>query len=268
MEASFSPPNLKRIGYPKNTIYMKFIDLFCGAGGFSLGFIKAGFKHLYGIDNWNIAYDCYKRNIGECKFIDIKSFKGKEGEADIVIGSPPCQTFSKANKNIRECDMTLTNEFLRIVNEIKPKIWIMENVPEIFNFLNVPYKYILDMSDFGLLQQRKRCFASNIPLEILPEHYKYLDDNQLFKLQKFREKAIHRLYQTIHGRFNSFDKTSPKIMDKEGVRLLSYEHALQIQTFPFYYQLPHTTQRNIEKLIGNAVPPLMAYKIAQYVKKS
>ena len=245
---------------------MNFIDIFCGAGGFSLGFIKAGFEHLLGVDNWNNAIGAYTKNVGKCIHSDISEFKGTKGMADIVIGSPPCQKFSKANINNRTCDMTLTNEFFRIVKEIKPKIWIMENVPDIYDLIKAPYKYIFDMSEYGLLQQRKRCFASNIQLDIKKEKHKYLDELQSKKLIEFRKEAIHRLYQTIHSRYNSFDKTCPKVEDNKGIRLLNHIEALQMQTFPFYYQLPDTTQRNKEKLIGNAVPPLFAYKIAQYIK--
>ncbi len=243
---------------------MNFIDLFCG-GGFSLGFKMAGFEHLFGVDNWNIAFDAYKRNVGECKFISINNFH-YAGKVDILIGSPPCQTLSTANIKNRTCDMTLTNEFFRIVKEIKPKIWVMENVPTIYDLIKAPYKYIFDMSEYGLLQQRKRCFASNISLDIKKENHKYLDELQSKKLTNFRKEAIHRLYQTIHCRYNSSDKICPKVKDNKGIRLLNHIEALQIQTFPFYYQLPGTTQRNKEKLIGNAVPPLFAYKIAQYIK--
>ena len=250
---------------------MNFIDIFCGAGGFSLGFIKAGFKHLLGIDNWNIAYGAYSKNVGHCELKDIKEINYeylKDFKIDIIIGSPPCQKFSKGNINNRDCDMTLTNEFFRVIKEVKPKVWIMENVPEIYDFLDCKFKYIFDMSKFGLIQKRRRCFASNIPLEIEEESYKYHDDKQLSKLKDFRKRDIHQLYQTIHSRYNSFDKTCPKIMDEKGVRLLNHEQAMQIQTFPFYYQLPDTTQRNKEKLIGNAVPPLFAFKIANCVKEN
>jgi len=244
----------------------KFIDLFCGGGGLSLGFKHAGFKHLFGVDNWIIAYKAYLQNVGEIYYKDVKYFNGSEykGKVDVIVGSPPCKTFSKANIKTRSCDMTLTDEFFRVIDEIKPKAWVMENVPEVLPFIDAPFKELFDMSEYGLLQKRKRCIASNMKLNLTKEEHKYLTDKKIDKQIKFREKAIHNLYQTITARYNSFTKASPHIRDENGIRVLSHTEALQIQTFPFYYKLPVSiSQRDAENLIGNAVPPLFAYQIGK-----
>jgi len=233
-----------------------------------MGFVHAGFEHLYGVDNWDIAVEAYEKNIGRCINKDIEKFTGKEGECHILIGSPPCQTFSKANINTRDLDLSLTYEFLRIVDEIKPKAWIMENVPDVYKLVKAPYKYIIDMEDYGLLQRRSRFFASNIPLKLEKEEEKYLTDEKIGKQVDFRGEVVFRKYPTITGRYNSFVKSSVKFRDSRGIKECNHTEALLIQGFPFYTYIPNTTQRNKEQLIGNAVPPLIAYKIAQSVRKT
>lgn len=143
----------------------------------------------------------------------------------------------------------------------------MENVPGVYDFVQAPYKYTFDMSDYGLLQKRRRFFCSNIPLQPpLPEH-KWLSTKQVEKLMLFRPEAIHRHYQTITGRYNSFVKTTPHITENDSIRLLDHVEAMAVQSFPFYFKLPDgLTQREIEVLIGNAVPPLFAYKLGLYVR--
>ena len=247
-----------------------FADIFCGAGFFSLGFKSAGFTHVFGLDIWDVACKTYELNVGRALCLDIKKFDATdyEGKIDVVIGSPPCQTFSVANLKGRKCDMTLTKEFLRVVAEIKPRIWVMENVPNAYKFVEAPFKQVFDMSEYGLLQSRKRCFASNIPLRPKKEKHKYLSALQTKKLVNFREKVIYEAFPTITCRYNSFTKISPHIRDKHGIRPISHIEAMQIQTVPFNFKLSSSLgQRETEQLVGNGVPPLFAYKIAMYLKQ-
>jgi DNA (cytosine-5)-methyltransferase 1 len=83
----------------------KILDLFCGAGGMSLGFQNAGGEILGGIDKNPYAVKTHHRNFPNCKLkldpIDIESisdltkFKISPQEVDILIGGPPCQVFSR-----------------------------------------------------------------------------------------------------------------------------------------------------------------------------
>ena len=115
---------------------LKFIDLFCGCGGFSLGFKKAGFEHIFGLDNNQDACEVYEKNIGKSICMNIEDFNGKEynRKIDVLIGSPPCQKMSYANFQNRDVKlgMNLVRQFMRVVDEIKPKVWIWENVKGIF----------------------------------------------------------------------------------------------------------------------------------------
>ena len=88
---------------------MNCIDLFCGCGGLSLGFEKAGFNILLGIDAWEDAITTFNYNHKNSKGIcsDLSTLNPKDIESqlngksvDVIIGGPPCQGFSVAGKRI------------------------------------------------------------------------------------------------------------------------------------------------------------------------
>lgn len=151
---------------PKTKSRLKVIDLFCGVGGATLGFKKAGFDVILGVDINETVLSAYhenhpevetwQRNIMELKAEDLP-------RADVILGSTPCQEFSIAKKN-RTCDMTLTYHFLKIIYKYKPRFWILENVPGIAKFLHGVDYNILNVADYGVLQRRMRCMAGKYPL--------------------------------------------------------------------------------------------------------
>lgn len=117
---------------------LSIVDLFCGCGGLSLGFQKAGMKILAGIDNWPIALNVYRENfphpgIEQDLTDEITSIKIiKKLMPDMIIGGPPCQDFSSAGKqNFYGEKANLTYNFTNIVCGIKPAWFVMENVPRI-----------------------------------------------------------------------------------------------------------------------------------------
>jgi len=161
-----------------------FIDLFCGCGGMSLGFQKAGLRPLLGIDSWADAIATYGHNIKGAKTIcgDILEVSSEQIKAtignkkvDVIIGGPPCQGFSVAGKRIVEDKRNeLYKAFVRIVKDLSPEIFVMENVPNILTIgdgiikeailkdfsrlgYNVSYK-VLTASDYGTPQNRRRAF--------------------------------------------------------------------------------------------------------------
>ena len=116
------------------------ISLFAGAGGSLLGYKLAGFKELLAIE-WNsICINTLKLNYSNLNIWkkDIRNVKGKDilkylnidiGELDILDGSPPCQGFSLAGKRkIDDKRNDLVRENIRLINEIQPKVFIIENV--------------------------------------------------------------------------------------------------------------------------------------------
>ena len=188
------------------------IDLFCGAGGFSLGFMQAGFQVVAAADNNVHAALTYMHNLGAypCEFHygsdkdetklekalvqqldnhkeesdsavqipftsgggwrtaypdipgcphfylgDICQLQGEEllgwlglerGEVDVIIGGPPCQGFSRMNRNRNPNDPRnqLIFEFARLIGEINPRFFVMENVPELANMMTPEGIPVLD----------------------------------------------------------------------------------------------------------------------------
>lgn len=158
------------------------IDLFCGCGGLSLGFEKAGFNILVGIDNWKDAINTFQKNHTDSKTIcaDLSTLD-PSSVAEIIsckpvhaiIGGPPCQGFSIAGKRIVDDERnTLYKSFVRMVKYFKPQVFVLENVPNILtmgggiikeaiinDFQDLGYTVttqVMTASDYGVPQNRKR----------------------------------------------------------------------------------------------------------------
>lgn len=142
------------------------IDFFCGAGGFSEGFRQQGFEIIMGVDRWQPAIETFNHNFDlDCSVKNILDFEHsiEEIEAlpdtDIIVGSPPCVTFSSSNisgKADKGSGITLTQIFLRIVAVKKwqknsgLKAWYMENVPNSIKHLASEYTFEeLGLSDWA-----------------------------------------------------------------------------------------------------------------------
>lgn len=164
---------------------LKYIDLFSGAGGFSLGFNNEGFENVFSIDIEPSFCKTYKYNFSNHNLIEkdictlsdaaIKSLKAFK-EIDVVIGGPPCQGFSIAGnigrKFVDDPRNRLFKEFVRVVKVVKPKFFVMENVARLFthnkgqtkneiikDFEELGYYVscsILNAADYGVPQVRKR----------------------------------------------------------------------------------------------------------------
>ena len=146
------------------------IDLFCGAGGLSCGFERAGFNIILGIDNDKKALETFEANHNDAKSIcgditsigyaDIKNVIGDK-TIDVIIGGPPCQGFSLSGpRNFDDPRNKLYLSYIRLVEEIKPRAFVIENVPGLvglFTELGYTVKYqILCAADYGVPQNRKR----------------------------------------------------------------------------------------------------------------
>lgn len=133
------------------------LDIFCGAGGFSEGFRQQGFEIVLGIDNWEPAIKTFNHNFGlNCSVKNVldfeKSLEDIEAlpDTNVIIGSPPCVTFSSSNisgQADKTSGVTLTQIFLRIVavkkweKNSKLKAWFMENVPSSIKHLGSEYTF-------------------------------------------------------------------------------------------------------------------------------
>ena len=159
------------------------ISLFCGAGGLSLGFKKAGYNIILANDHSAHAGNTYEFNNPDTDFVlgdisldetKMKLFaKTKHKRIDIICGGPPCQGFSTAGKRLSDDPRNfLFKEFVGIVKELKPKIFIIENVLGILSsdegktyksileeFSTLGYSITsqsLNAVNFGIPQRRKR----------------------------------------------------------------------------------------------------------------
>jgi DNA (cytosine-5)-methyltransferase 1 len=157
------------------------VDLFCGAGGLSVGFAQAGFEVLAGSDNDPDAMATFARNFPAAEVVigDIRNGPVRSavievgGGADVVVGGPPCQAFSQVRNHSRLIDdprNSLYREFVRVVGKIQPRVFVMENVQgmaqmgvkeQVLQDLAQSGKYrvraqLLDAVDYGVPQTRKR----------------------------------------------------------------------------------------------------------------
>lgn len=161
---------------------IKIIDLFAGCGGLSTGFELSNFKVITAVEKDAWASETYQFNHKDTKVLNNDIYEIKNPKEiltepiDGIIGGPPCQGFSLSGKrDPKDPRNSLFMEFVRFVNAIKPKFFVMENVPGILSaktenkesvveiiikeFKNAGYKTkykILNAADFGVPQLRHR----------------------------------------------------------------------------------------------------------------
>lgn len=183
---------------------MKVIDLFCGGGGFSEGFRQAGFDIILGIDNWSPAVMTFQENqsrdgnvislqgdIYNISLLPDNEFDCLIPDTEVIIGSPPCVSFSNSNRSgkaDKSEGIKLVLSFLRIVARKKwkansvLKYWIMENVPNSATFIKEKYSAqelnllgdkilfvknnssdVYNATYFGVPSRRKRYLCGEFP---------------------------------------------------------------------------------------------------------
>lgn len=174
---------------------LKVIDLFCGCGGLSEGFRLAGYTIVGGVDFNAPAIKTFNKNFPEakgicCDLLNMNQSKiveefGDLSEIDVIIGGPPCQGFSAANRYKIEGEdprNKLFFEFVKFVDLAKPKAIVIENVRgivtsnngyakdriyEIFESRGYSVNHrILNASDYGVPQRRLRNFFVMIRSDI------------------------------------------------------------------------------------------------------
>ena len=143
---------------------LKYIDLFCGSGGFSLGFDNKGFENIFSIDIEPSFCETYRYNFPNHTLIlkDISKLSNDEilkligsNKIDVVIGGPPCQGFSMAGnigrKFIDDPRNKLYREFIRVVKVIGPRFFVMENVARLYTHSKglIRKQIISDFNEIG-----------------------------------------------------------------------------------------------------------------------
>ena len=291
----------------------KLIDLFSGCGGMSLGFQTAGFEILSAYDNWwpaidiyskNFSHPIYKRDLSDDTVID----EIKEQHPDIIIGGPPCQDFSIAGfRNFEGKRANLTLSYGKIIDTIRPKWFVMENVYNIEKspifekvikiFKGAGYgitKRVWDASYMGVPQMRRRYFVigklgaednflmddllsglSSKPTTVRDYLGNKLGTNYYYMHPRsYKRRAIFSIDEpssTIRGVNRPMPETyTPHPADK--TTDLSKVKNLSTIERSWIQTFPESfvfcgSKADIEQTIGNAVPVKMAEYIARAIIK-
>ena len=212
---------------------IKFIDLFAGGGGFSRGFVEAGYKPILAIDNDESCIESYRENFPDTIIWnkDIRKVHGIEildevDGADVIIASPPCEAFTTVSKTIMKDPLDrlytdlrgrLTLKAIELIGDLQPKVFVVENVPGIMinpipryikkEFSRIGYNKIyfnlLKAHDYGSPSVRKRVFISNIRIEpkknrgniVVEEAFRNLPD------PRYPNKIPNHIYIPLPERF-------------------------------------------------------------------
>lgn len=144
---------------------MRVADFFCGGGGFSEGFRQAGYEIVFAVDKWEPAVTTYRGNkpgvnviqddVIRISLLPDEEFETLVPDSEVIIGSPPCQSFSHSNKSgnaDKTLGIQLIEAYFRIIARKKFKsnsvlrYWVLENVPNVKNYIKSKYS----AKDLGL----------------------------------------------------------------------------------------------------------------------
>lgn len=321
---------------------MNVISLFTGAGGLDIGFMEAGYKDILSSDIMPQAQKSYLRNYPKAKYLlkdvcqvttsEIKSIIGNK-TVDVIIGGPPCQGFSNmGNKNSADPRNLLFENYVRIVNELRPKCFLFENVKGLYtmfegrffkkvvsSFLSIGYNIhfsVIDASKYGVPQKRERVIivgttidrpfrfpapnhenfgsikafanvgeaindlqdkgdevANHIALEhsdVVVRRYQFIPEGgKLPKPEDLPEDIRRKGFGTTYVRLHR-QKYAPTMCPGNNAfpihpildRSLTPREAARIQTFPDSF-IFEGDRRSQCIQVGNAVPPLLAAKLAK-----
>lgn len=280
---------------------MKFISLFCGCGGSSLGYSQAGFKSVAVVDNNSLACETYSVNFPSTNVINrditlvdplelINSHNIKVGELDLLDSSPPCQGFSVAGKrDVGDIRNELFFEVKRFIDVIQPKSFIIENVDGLIkgpmkgifnNILNdlkktnyrIKWKSVNSLY-YGVPQSRQRVIIMGIRNDlnkdpIFPERdgsLYYIGD--VIKSIDFHSRGqFDKKLRNVYSFAYTVTKTPSMFFLEKGVkRHPTIEELKILQGFPSSFKFigSFTEQWG---LIGNSVPPPLSFRLGRVIK--
>jgi DNA (cytosine-5)-methyltransferase 1 len=186
---------------------LRVADLFAGAGGFSLAAVQAGCEVVFAVEFDKNAATTYRNNIGTedrsenvvvynddittLDAVDIAKKHFPHGDCDLLLGGPPCQGFSAHrinNAGVGDPRNALIHEYFEFVRSLKPKIFLMENVPGMLwprhkSYLEEFYRQAvssgyslyepqkLDARNYGIPQRRHRVFILGVREDISTEGF-------------------------------------------------------------------------------------------------
>ncbi len=304
------------------------LDLYAGGGGFSRGFVEAGFRVLAAVEwNW-AAVETYKKNFPLVKVynVDIRELDAERvekdvGKVNVIIGGPPCEPYTVTNAKRRKEPIErlyedpmgrLVLHFIRFVGDLQPDVFVMENVLGViegdlkdalrYEFGRVGYEVrfnVLYAEDYGVPSRRTRVFASNIrlrpkrkrrktawdALKDLPDPREdpSIPNHEFRPLPKRLEKEVHRIrwgkaavyFRGARGNYRNFIRLSPnepaptvmgssRFIHPFSDRLLTVRENARLMSFPDNHVFLGPVESQYDQ-VGEAVPPLLAKKIAKEV---
>ena len=173
------------------------VDLFCGCGGYSLGFIQAGCKILLAVDIDPYTLKTYNQNNSGIPILntDIRNLHSQQIlekikiKPDIIIASPPCESYTNANRYRKKDPFMrlyddpmgrLVLHAIRLISDLEPKAFIIENVPQVadgvlkeclireFERVGISQVYFnrFRTEDYGTPSKRARLFISNVKIRM------------------------------------------------------------------------------------------------------
>lgn len=292
---------------------MNTVDLFAGCGGLSLGFQKQGFNIVAAFEWWESAVNCYQSNfdhpIFQTDLSDVETAvkQIKQFHPDLIIGGPPCQDFSHAGKRIEAGRAVLTDAYAKIICEIMPLCFVMENVDRARNsnayadarkkFKNAGYgltEIVLDASLCGTPQKRKRfiCFGmQNMQDGFATDAFLAAQSSKPLTLRDFFGDTLGFEFYYRHPRnysrraVFSIDEPAPTMRGvnrpvpkgypghpNDACKVNENLHALTTAERALIQTFPADyvwvgNKTDIEQMIGNAVPVNLAQYVAKVVKK-
>lgn len=204
----------------------KVVDLFSGAGGLSYGFNQTSkFQIVAAAENNINAQATYKLNHKNVKMFDdvaavTSASLAEFGDIDVVIGGPPCQGFSNANRQKNTAvsmNNRLVKEFVRAITELKPQVFVMENVSMLKSSI---HRFYLEEGDKALKEtgikislDKIELLPADMALEILQEANDDQGIDAIIKNEQFRTQFQWDLKK--YRLFNSIYKIAAQRTDNE-----------------------------------------------------
>lgn len=288
------------------------VSLFSGLGGGSLGLHSNFVKEDLAIDNWKVAQEVFEHNFTDELHIpfwlqDIETIDENEilrrigmmpGQLDILLASPPCQGFSVAKANLSPLDKRnrLFLKTISLIAGVKPKVFIIENVPgmndkrlvPIFNEIKFRLKeqlmdeyeircYKLETLNYATPQLRKRLLfiGYHKSLGAVPtvpptdheskEHLRIVDIVPEITAVKVGQSSKSIKHNTkVLNTVTATGGTTVFVNGEEQV--MTAEHNRKFATFPDWYKLPNgITEKQAQKLFGNTIPPRFMQAVVAHI---
>lgn len=207
----------------------KVVDLFAGAGGLSLGFKQTGeYDIKVAFENNHEMQDTYRLNHpdtdvrGDVCAANYTAIQEQYGAIDVVIGGPPCQGFSNANRQKKHTvnkNNMLVKQYVRAIVELQPKAFVMENVSMIKSQI---HRFYLERGDEELIE-KYNIRVRETPLHLIDAQYMF--DGILNIIQNRQEAERHLWPDTHFSELNIIYKAAKNI-EKLKKALTKYQRKL------------------------------------------